>query len=106
MASNDDVVPPLIYADDDASFHSDHLDDENYDQLLGANDDEDGEAGDNCDGGDFDDDIDDARVDGISDGDQDGDDNSDGDRDGDNNSDEDDDDSGELWLHSAGQTYR
>ena len=85
VASNDGVVPSLIYADNDASFHSDHTDDENNDQVLGVNDDEDGDVGNNGDGGNFNDDTD-------KDGDDNGD--NDGHGDGNDNGDEDGDDGG------------
>ena len=49
VTSNDNVIPPLIHEDDDASFQSNHTDDENIDQVLGAN-------------------VDDANGNGISDG--------------------------------------
>ena len=44
VASNDDAVSILIYAGDDASFRSDHTYDGNNDQVLRANNDEDGDV--------------------------------------------------------------
>ena len=41
VTRNDDVVPPLSYEDDDALFQFNHTDDENNDQVLGANKDRD-----------------------------------------------------------------
>ena len=72
---NDDVdndtvfisKPPLIYVDNDALFHSDHTDNENYNQVLRANEDRD-EGGDR-DGRKLDNKDDDASGDDIGDGD-------------------------------------
>ena len=51
VACNYDANPILIYADNNALFHSDHKHDEHDDHILGANNDEDGDGGGDCDGG-------------------------------------------------------